>query len=108
MVLGVVMAGGALPAVAAEDQTRSHLAPGTWERGSDGWRHDRDRDSRRGWAGSGWGRRDDWGPHRGWGYHDRHYRGYHGYGWARPGPVFIPGQWAWTGWGWAWVPGHWR
>ncbi|HXG17292.1 MAG TPA: hypothetical protein VNK50_13655 [Calidithermus sp.] len=22
-------------------------------------------------------------------------------------PVWIPGQWVWTGFGWAWQPGHW-
>ncbi len=31
-----------------------------------------------------------------------------GHGFFPIGPVWIPGRWAWNGFGWVWVPGHWR
>ena len=28
-------------------------------------------------------------------------------GFRRPVQVWVPGQWAWNGYGWVWYPGHW-
>lgn len=50
----------------------------------------------------------DRGDHDGWRRHP-HYYGYEGHvgGWWGP-PVYVPGYWAWNGWGWVWIPGYWR
>src|SRR5262249_59091049 len=58
--------------------------------------HDGHRDYDRGYV---WGR-PYWGPPA-WGWAEPYV--------ARPapGPIYVPGQWTWNGWGWVWQPGYW-
>ena len=91
--------------VNAESQRRG----GEWA-GGPGWN-----------SGSGWHRPYDSGWAHPRPYYDRPYyyrqaypywRPYpyrpYGASWGAPAPAWIPGQWAWNGWGWVWQPGYWR
>src|SRR5262245_16430388 len=60
-----------------------------------GW-HEGHRDHGRGYV---WGR-PYWGPPA-WGWAEPYVA------WPAPGPIYVPGQWTWNGWGWVWQPGYW-
>ncbi|MGH7322811.1 MAG: hypothetical protein ACRELA_24755 [Candidatus Rokuibacteriota bacterium] len=59
------------------------------------------------WGHHHWGP-TPWGPHgHHWGHRDHHDPSGVWWGYA-PAPVWVPGQWVWTGWDWYWQPGYWQ
>lgn len=112
LALGLALTGAAAPdpARASDVQVASHVLGGNsgqWSgerRMSPGpyWRQPEPRGT---WEHRG--DRDDWRHHRQWhhGWHHHHGWGHAGTWWRAP--IWVPGYWAWNGWGWVWFPGYW-